>query len=230
MGANEDLLLRLLLTLGLCFLIGLEREIRQKSAGLRTHTLVGLGAAVAMMVSKYGFADLIGNPDVALDPSRVAAQIVSGIGFIGAGLIFVRGDAVHGLTTASVVWVTAMVGMACGAGLYVLAVGATGAHFLVVVGYPVLTKRIPGSRWYPITVRVRYLDGRGILREALATLTQMGFTIAELEVDHRPGDADEVVVELRVRGGGSVTDVVAALDAIAGVQAVATGPLDDTDE
>src|SRR5580698_5123390 len=81
-------------------LIGLEREIRQKSAGLRTHTLVGVAAALIMLVSKYGFMDVLANGRVVLDPSRVAAQVVSGIGFIGGGVIFMRRDVVRGLTTA----------------------------------------------------------------------------------------------------------------------------------
>ncbi len=98
-------------------LIGLEREWRQKSAGLRTHTLVGLGAALFVIISKYGFSDVLSQGRVVLDPSRVAAGVVSGIGFIGGGLIFVRGDAVRGLTTAAIVWMTAAVGMACGSGL-----------------------------------------------------------------------------------------------------------------
>src|ERR1700691_3955296 len=92
----------LVLAFGLSSLIGLEREWRQKSAGLRTHALVGLGAALFLLISKYGFSDVLGK-DVILDPSRVAAQIVTGIGFIGGGLIFVRGDAVRGLTTAAIV-------------------------------------------------------------------------------------------------------------------------------
>lgn len=103
MGNDPVLLARLGLTLVLCFGIGLERELRQKSAGLRTHALVGLGAAIAMMVSKYGFADVTGQPGVGLDPSRVAAQIVTGVGFIGAGIIFVRRGSVRGLTTAAAV-------------------------------------------------------------------------------------------------------------------------------
>ena len=94
-------------------------ELRQRSAGPRTHTLVGVGAAAVMLVSKYGFGDVLANGQVVLDPSRVAAQIVSGIGFIGGGLIFVRQDAVRGLTTAAVVWITAAVGMAAGADLLV---------------------------------------------------------------------------------------------------------------
>src|ERR1700722_9395317 len=100
-------------------LIGVEREIRQKSAGLRTYTLVGFASALIMLVSKYGFGDIL-SERVVLDPSRIAAQIVTGIGFIGGGLIFVRRDNVRGLTTAAIVWLTAAVGMACGAGLPLL--------------------------------------------------------------------------------------------------------------
>ena len=125
--------------LGLAFIlssvIGLEREFRAKSAGLRTHTLVGVAAAFIVLVSKYGFGDTIVKDAVVLDPSRVAAQIVSGIGFIGGGLIFVQRDVVRGLTTAAIIWLTAGVGMACGAGLPLLALFVTGAHFVVVYGY-----------------------------------------------------------------------------------------------
>src|ERR1700728_2461799 len=106
---------------GLSAVVGLEREIRQKSAGLRTHTLVGVGAALFVLISKYGFTDVLVRGEVILDPSRVAAQIVTGIGFIGAGLIFVRRDSVRGLTTAASIWVTAAIGSAAGAGLPVLA-------------------------------------------------------------------------------------------------------------
>src|ERR1700743_1439632 len=94
--------------------IGLEREIRQKSAGLRTYTFVGFSSALVMLVSKYGFTHVLESGRVVLDPSRIAAQIVSGIGFIGGGLIFVRKDIVRGLTTAAGVGVAAAVGSARG--------------------------------------------------------------------------------------------------------------------
>src|SRR5580692_12295966 len=113
-GQGLEQLSELALAFGLSALIGLEREIRQKSAGLRTYTLVGVSSALIMLVSKYGFTDVLENGRVVLDPSRVAAQIVSGIGFIGGGVIFVRKDLVRGLTTATTIWVTAAVGMACG--------------------------------------------------------------------------------------------------------------------
>ncbi len=91
-------------------LVGVEREIRQKSAGLRTHTLVGVSAALFMLISKYGFTDVLAVGTVILDPSRVAAQVVSGIGFIGGGVIFMRRDVVRGLTTAASIWFTAALG------------------------------------------------------------------------------------------------------------------------
>lgn len=127
-------------------LIGLEREIRQKSAGLRTHTLVGLSSALFLLISKYGFMDVLVTGKVVLDPSRVAAQIVSGIGFLGAGIIFVRGDTVKGLTTASTIWLTAAVGAACGAGLMLLALGTTLAYFVVTLVFPLLLHTIGRRR------------------------------------------------------------------------------------
>lgn len=104
------------LALLLSTLIGAERATRQKSAGLRTHTLVGVGSALFMEVSQHGFNAVLALNNVSFDPSRVAAQVVSGIGFIGGGLIFVRRDAVRGLTTAATVWLTCAIGMACGGG------------------------------------------------------------------------------------------------------------------
>ena len=112
-------LLAILLSVVLGFLIGLERKTRAKEAGVRTHTIVCFGSCLLMVISKYGFSE--SNADI----SRVASQIVTGIGFIGAGMIVYRKNAVHGLTTAAGVWATAGIGMACGAGLYFVAVGGT---------------------------------------------------------------------------------------------------------
>jgi putative Mg2+ transporter-C (MgtC) family protein len=171
------------LALVLSALIGLEREIRQKSAGLRTYTLVGLASALIMLVSKYGFTDLLAQGRVVLDPSRMAAQIVSGIGFIGGGVIFVRKDLVRGLTTATTIWVTAAVGMACGAGLPLLAIAVTAANFAVVFGFRPLERWLPKSRWAPSSLRVSYEDGRGILRDILAVCTHEDFAVTGVEVE-----------------------------------------------
>jgi putative Mg2+ transporter-C (MgtC) family protein len=135
--------------LGTAFLlsaaIGLEREFRHKSAGLRTYTIVGTTAALFLLISKYGFTDVLVEGRIVLDPSRVAAQIVSGIGFIGAGLIFVRVDKVQGLTTAATVWLVTAVGMACGAGLPLLALFVTFAYFIVAFIFPLLMHLLPGT-------------------------------------------------------------------------------------
>jgi putative Mg2+ transporter-C (MgtC) family protein len=184
--------------LGLAFLlssfIGLERELRQKSAGLRTHTIVGVGAALIMLVSKYGFTDVLSDR-VVLDPSRVAAQIVSGIGFIGGGLIFVRRDVVRGLTTAAVVWLTAGVGMAAGAGLPILAVLATAGHFIVVFGYTPLAARLPRSKYAPSQLAMTFREGIGVLRLALVECTQRGFTVSRLSSD--VGNEHELAIVAR---------------------------------
>jgi putative Mg2+ transporter-C (MgtC) family protein len=135
--------------LGAAFLlsaaIGLEREIRHKSAGLRTYTVVGTAAALFMLISKYGFMNVLAEGRVVLDPSRVAAQIVTGIGFIGAGLIFLREDRVQGLTTAATVWLVTAIGMACAAGLLLLALAVTFAYFIVAFVFPFLLRRLPGA-------------------------------------------------------------------------------------
>ena len=135
--------------LGLAFLlsalIGLEREIRHKSAGLRTYTVVGTAAALFVLISKYGFTNVLTADLIVLDPSRVAAQIVSGIGFIGAGFIFVGQDRVRGLTTAATVWLVTGIGMASGAGLPWLALATTGGYFIVAFVFPLILRVIPGS-------------------------------------------------------------------------------------
>ncbi|MCW3066926.1 MAG: magnesium transporter MgtC [Solirubrobacterales bacterium] len=214
--------------LGLAFaltsLIGLEREWRHKPTGLRTHTLVGVGAALFVLVSKYGFSDVSGA-HVVLDPSRVAAQIVTGIGFIGGGLIFVRGDAVRGLTTAAIVWMTTAIGMACGAGLARVALVATGGHFLVVLAYPRLLAALPRSRHVGFQLRVVYEDGRGILRQILAESTRRGFAIVQVSTRQLEQDVQgtsAVAVTLELRGQPNAEALAVALSDLDGVFEVAT--------
>lgn len=125
MDLNFDFALRLLVAGILGAIIGLDREYRAKEAGYRTHFLVSLGSALIMIVSQYGFQDIIQENSVALDPSRVAAQVVSGIGFIGAGTIILQKQIVRGLTTAAGIWATAGIGLAVGAGMYTISIAAT---------------------------------------------------------------------------------------------------------
>ncbi|MGA2550259.1 MAG: MgtC/SapB family protein [Burkholderiaceae bacterium] len=182
--------------LGMAFLfsalIGLEREIRQKSAGLRTYTLVGLAAALLMLISKYGFMSILVNDRVVLDPSRIAAQIVSGIGFIGGGLIFVRRESVRGLTTAASVWLTAAVGMACGAGLPVLASVVVAANFVVVFGFPYIASHLPKSRWTPSLIHISYQDGKEVLRDVLVACTRADFSVSRLHVERAKASKGQV--------------------------------------
>ena len=125
MMLNFDFVLRLLVAGILGAIIGLDREYRAKEAGYRTHFLVSLGSALIMIVSQYGFQEIIKESSVTLDPSRVAAQVVSGIGFIGAGTIIFQKQIVRGLTTAAGIWATAGIGLAVGAGMYTISIAAT---------------------------------------------------------------------------------------------------------
>lgn len=120
-----DFILRLFVAGILGAVVGLDREYRAKEAGYRTHFLVSLGSALIMVVSQYGFQDVILENSVSLDPSRVAAQVVSGIGFIGAGTIIIQKQFVRGLTTAAGIWATAGIGLAVGSGMYGRGIAAT---------------------------------------------------------------------------------------------------------
>lgn len=234
-----------LITLVLSGAIGLEREIRQKAAGLRTYTVVGLGAALFTMVSKYGFSDVLRTGQVELDPSRMAAQIVSGLGFIGAGVIFVQRGSVRGLTTAATVWLTAAVGSAAAAGLPLLAAAATGAYFFVGSVLRPLTYRLPQLRVRPATCRITYLQGSGLLRELIAKITAEGFSVIELSTLASGGpeglretasDDIEVVSEtdgritavaVSIEGRGDLAALTERLSRIPGVLACSVSGLDE---
>jgi len=225
---NEwDLIWRLGLALALSAAIGLDRELRQKNAGLRTYTLVGVGSAAFMLISKYGFFDVLVPNEVVLDPSRVAAQIVSGIGFIGAGLIFVRRDSVRGLTTAAGAWLTAAVGAAAGASLPVVAIATTLAYFATVYILAPLARRLPASPYAPSAVRVVYEDGRGILRKVLETCTSRDFKVADVNVDRGEDPGEYVAVSLEIHGRAPVASLAADLGEIDGVHAVAAGDVNE---
>lgn len=223
---------------GLSALIGLEREIKQKAAGIRTYTVVGVGAALFMLVSKYGFTDVLQEGRVVLDPSRVAAQIVSGLGFIGGGIIFVKRDVVRGLTTAASIWLTAAVGAAAAGGLPILAVTGTAAYFVAILGLPVFSRmvaRLVGTD-RPV-LQVTYLDRRGMLREVLEAITHAGFSVARITTTHRahppesapaddetaPAPERSVAVEVLLDGRGNLDALATVVNEIAGVLSVHVG-------
>jgi putative Mg2+ transporter-C (MgtC) family protein len=129
----QEILFRLFLAAIFGALIGLERERKDWAAGMRTHMMVCLGSALIMLVSAYGFADVLGTKYITLDPSRVASQVISGIGFIGAGtILFLRHGRIRGLTTASGLWTVAAIGLATGGGMYIAA-GITTIFALIIL-------------------------------------------------------------------------------------------------
>ena len=152
------MMLDLLLSMALGFAIGFERKMRSKEAGIRTHTIVCMGAALMMIVSKYAFGS-------SADSARVAAQIVSGVGFLGAGMIVFKKHEVHGLTTAAGVWSTAGVGMACGGRLYIVAVGAT--FIIIVVQYILHLSVFRSKRMYSVKIEFEQTSDENLQIKAL---------------------------------------------------------------
>ena len=142
----QEELFRILLAAGLGAAVGVERELREHEAGLRTHLLVAVGSALFTLVSAYGFGEFFsqGARPIPVDPTRIAAQIVTGIGFLGAGAIIRQGSNVRGLTTAATLWAVAAIGLAAGAGFYSGAVATTVVVIVALGPLRVLTRRVLG--------------------------------------------------------------------------------------
>lgn len=209
-------------------IVGFERQRQLKSAGMRTHTIVGLGSAVFTLVSAYGFDNVLGS-DIVLDPSRIAAQIVSGIGFLGAGVIFVRQNIVNGLTTAASIWITAAIGMACGAGMPVIAAIATAFYLIAVMALSVIAKKIPSAQ-NGVQFVVQYRNNRGALRRILAGATELGYETSlgdTHKIDSKGGDIVEAHLRFRRAQKGPTDDLFEQLSDIKDVVSV-QGP-DDND-
>jgi putative Mg2+ transporter-C (MgtC) family protein len=216
----------LALAFALSALIGLEREIRDKDAGLRTNTIIGFTAALIMLVSKYGFSDVLVRGTVRVDPSRVVSHVVEGIGFIGGGLIFVRGESVRGLTTAASVWLTAAVGMACGAGLPLLAVAVTIGHFIVAYGFTFIEPHLPGSKAAKAKLQVSFLDGDGRLNEILEACSAR-FSVKTMKLERQPPRDEEArravaTLDLMLEGEEPVMGLARQLAETSGIIGVET--------
>lgn len=160
---NLEFLIRLLLSAGLGALVGLERSKRQKEAGVRTHCIIACTSALFMILSKYSFIDVTTIDGLrGADPARIAAQVVSGISFLGAGVIFKNGSSIRGLTTAAGMWGTAAVGMAIGAGMYWL--GLMEAVVLVVIQLVLHRFRVGGDAEITQEVTVHMTDSDGLMQ------------------------------------------------------------------
>lgn len=211
----------LLLAFTLCALVGLERTIHGKGAGLRTQSIVGVASALFFQVGAYGFPGSASE-----DPSRVAAQVVSGVGFLGAGLIITQHSKVRGLTTAASVWESAAIGMAAAASLWYLALAVTGLHFVITYGLKAITDRITAGRPVRLRVRVAYADGRGLLRALLARITGAGWTVVSAD-PRRSDDLDQAAVVLEIQGTGGAQGLLTQL---ADMDGVASVEIPDEDE
>ncbi|RYJ42105.1 MgtC/SapB family protein [Flavobacterium beibuense] len=190
-----EILLRLVLAAVFGAVIGIERERKDWAAGMRTHMMVCMGASLIMMVSSFGFSDTIGKEHVELDPSRVAAQIVSGIGFIGAGaILFLKPTTVLGLTTAAGLWTVAGIGMATGGGMYIAAGITTVLAIIILWGLQPLQKKFfPKFQQKSLTVIAQNeMNPKAIIDELLQdkTLDFANFTVTR--------ESDEITIELKL--------------------------------
>jgi len=202
--------------------IGLERQYHYKEAGLRTHFLVGLGSAAMMIVSKYAFSDVLPRAGVELDPSRVAAQVVTGVGFIGAGTIIFRRNVVHGLTTAAGLWATSSIGLAVGAGLYVVGIAGTALILLGLGLLDHLALRLLVAKFRRLIVSVP--DRPGELGRLGTALGQMGVNISNLAVSPAGEGRLEVDLHLRVPADVDLQAVLSAVESLEGVTVLYSRP------
>ena len=210
--------LRLVIAAALAGAIGIERELREQEAGLRTHMLVCVGATMFMLVGVYGWADYrLGNDiGVVVDPSRVASYVVSGIGFLGAGAIIKYGINVRGLTTAASLWVIAAIGVSVGAGMYELAVATT---LLVIVAlWPLgLAKRLlAGRRKTQNRLAVSLTPGESVV-SALAAIEDSGYELASVEISE-DDDARLLAVVVEHSADADLATLLDALGALEGVR------------
>lgn len=213
-----DLLLRIALAGLLGGLIGLERQLRAKEAGLRTHILVGIGSAMFMIVSKYGFEDILLENHVALDPSRIAAQVVSGMGFLGAGTIIIQKQIVKGLTTAAGMWVTAAIGLVIGSGLYEIGIYGAFLTLVVLEVFRQLSNRLL-SRHCGLLVK---LSPQSVSRvfTMLQTMS-IRFDFRSLKENPSEDKAWELFLVLTLRPGKSISNLCPEILKIDGVKSVA---------
>ncbi|SDE35817.1 MgtC/SapB family protein [Glycomyces harbinensis] len=212
------------LALLLGILVGAEREWQGKPAGMRTHALIAVGACLFVLAGRYGFGGIEpGTPGV--DPARIAAQVVTGVGFLGAGVIFFHRNLLHGMTTAASIWSTTAVAIACGAGLYWAAVAVAVAQLVVVAGLAPVENVIARHARHTGRLRVRY-SAPMKLRDLLAACTERGFNVTEIDNEDEngdtdgDGDSDARSTQLTLNGRGSIRDLTAHLTAKEGIERV----------
>jgi putative Mg2+ transporter-C (MgtC) family protein len=229
MGQYLQLFLHVLVAFVLGAIVGWERSKRFKEAGVRTHILVSCGAALFMIVSKYGFADLAAAKEGALgvarsaDPARVAAQVVSGISFLGAGVIFKNGGTIKGLSTAAGLWVTAGIGLAAGAGLYLLAFFVT----LLISIMQIVTHRFTiGSDSYAANrLQFTVKNGYEFNRSLHEQLDEWGVQVTESKVNRRKDGTTEYDLTVLRRNEITYAEMKAFMDSHEEVLSASNSPI-----
>lgn len=205
-----DFFIRLVVAGILAGFIGFEREARSNEAGLRTHFLVGIGAALIMIVSQYGFFPVL-EANVRVDPSRIAAQVVSGIGFLGAGIIFKEKGAVKGLSSAAGIWAVAGIGLSIGSGLYLLGIFAT---FLVLAAFEILDK-ISGKYSHK-GLEIHLITRKRIFNELDAFLKKEKSIMTSYKVDSKIDETTgeklySVIFRIKIRESVDIQDLLKRL-------------------
>ena len=217
--ATWEILVRLAVAAALGGVIGIERELREREAGFRTHLLVSVGAALFTLVSAYAWTDFTFSQasGVTFDPTRIAAQIVTGIGFIGAGAIIRHGLTVRGVTTAATLWMVAAIGMACGAGFF-WAAGIATAIALVSLGPLRIVSRV--VRGLPERRRLAVdLAANAETAPVLAALEELGVGIASFSVEQR-GDGRRLTYAIDIPQAKDADELVRRLGEVEGVSGV----------
>ena len=201
--------LSILLTIIFAGIIGYEREYRGHAAGLRTHILVAVGSAIAMMISIYGFSVWdAAHPTDVRDPARIAAQIVTGIGFLGAGTILRTGTGIKGLTTATTIWIVMAIGMACGSGNFIIAGMGTALSFAALVVMKKVEERM--IKHNPVVIMV-FPSDKPVLCSIITSATTFGISIARTDstlIDHEGEKAVQVILKLKNTPNQSITAFV----------------------
>src|SRR6266568_3533344 len=221
----STIILRLCVALLLGALVGLERESNEHAAGLRTNALVALGCSMFTIISAYGFSSLLGVPHVQLDPTRIASYVVAGIGFLGAGSIFLQPQTnrVKGLTTAATIWLLAAIGMACGAGLLVVAVATTLMALVVLVGLRMVERLFlphQSSGAQHIAIEATSIAGQ-FIGQVCDTFARAGTNVERLEIRAEQERAT-VRVGCHLSDVRTLAHLIGELRTLPGVRAVHT--------
>ena len=203
--------------------VGIERERSERAAGLRTHAMVGLGAAAFMIISAFGFKDILGTQAVVLDPSRVAAQIVTGIGFLGAGTIIFQREMVRGLTTAASIWAVAAIGAAVGGGMYVLAGSTTALTLAVLAGLkPIENRWFRGRR--SRSVSLLFDPNTTALSQIESVVEEGGYSLDQIVIlPGQSGESDRLDLVFSAGSAKNLSPLMDRLRHFAGVRQISSG-------